>query len=164
VQLKYKKQSGIGLIETLLALGVGIIVITAMVSLAVFTLRASIQNKLTLAGTQLANQEIELIRAFRDSQSWSEFIEDIDGTTGTDCFVDENPGGPCYMVGLNMVPGELIIDEGKPTELKKSFTITDQDPPGDESLVRVAVSVTWKIGSDTKSTHNYTELSNWRQR
>jgi len=158
VQLKYKKQSGIGLIETLLALGVGIIVITSMVSLAVFTLRASVQNKLSLASTQLANQEIELVRANRDAQSWEDFVDGIDGTSGPDCF-----NGTCYMVGTSIFSGQLVTDAGKPTELIKSFTVTDESG-GSQELIRVAVTITWKIGGDTKSTNNYTELSNWRQR
>ena len=151
-------ERGIGLIETLLALGVAVIIVTSMVSLAIFTLRASLQNKLLLSGTQLASQEVELVRAYRDGRTWTEFLADVDGTNGIDCFASS-----CYMSNagtLNVASGELILAEGTTEETRKSFGLIDVN--GDKSLIRVAVTVSWTIGSDTRFAHNYTELSDWR--
>ena len=151
-------QKGIGLIETLLALGVAIIIITSMVSLAIFTVRASLQNKLLLSGTQLANQEIELVRAFRDSNTWEDFIDELDGTNGLNCFT-----GDCHMTNtgiLSVNAGEQILNGGTVEEIKKKFMLTDIN--GDQTLIRIAVTVSWQIGTDVKYAHNYTELSDWR--
>ena len=158
MSIKKINQKGIGLIETLLALGVSIIIVTAMVSLAIFTVRASLQNKLLLTGTQLANQEIELVRAFRDSTSWEEFIDELDGTTGINCFT-----GDCYMTNTGVLvvnAGEQLINGGTVEEISKKFRLTDIN--GDQTLIRVAVTVGWQIGADAKYAHNYTELSGWR--
>ena len=164
MQLKFKKtnESGIGLIETLLALGVGIIIITAMVSLSIFTLRASLQNKLQISGTQLASQEIELVRALRDSKdTWKDFTDAVDGTVGPDCFNND-----CYMANaatptVSSGKGKIAPDTAE--EVVKSFRITDQSG-GSKTLLRVNVSITWKVGTDQKSAHTYTELSDWRDR
>lgn len=150
----FSNQSGIGLVETLLAIGVAIIVITSMVSLALFTLRASLTNKLALAGTQRANQEIEQVRAYRDSNAWNDFLSGVNGGTGPDCF-----GLDCHME--NGVPAPDIKTEGSGnTALNRSFRLTDVN--GDSSLIGVSVTVSWQIGQDNKATHNYTEFSNWR--
>lgn len=150
-------QKGLGLIETLLALAVSIIIVTSMVSLAIFTLRASLQNKLLLSGTQQANQEIELVRAFRDGNTWQEFIDEIENSG---CFGDAG----CHMdssgASLIIKSGERTLKPNTTEELKKSFRTIDIN--GDKSLIRVAVTVGWTIGQDAKYAHNYTELSNWR--
>ncbi|MBI2414475.1 hypothetical protein HYV31_01340 [candidate division WWE3 bacterium] len=155
-------ESGIGLVETMLALGIGLIVITSMVSLSIFTLRSSLQNKLMLAGTQTATQQIELMRAFRDSKvSWDEFIADVDGTNGINCFTSD-----CHMIDsgvTTVVAGENTLNPNTAEELKKSFRLTDQSG-GAKTLIRVSVNVSWKIGATTKYAHNYTELSGWRSK
>lgn len=155
IKIQPLNQKGIGLVETMLALGIGVIIITSMVSLSIFTLRSSLQNKLALEGSQLANQEIEQIRAFRDSQIWDEFLAAVDGTNGIDCFNTD-----CHMLG-QPVSGAAVSAQGTPEEISRSFRLSDQSG-GDNAILRVAVTVSWRIGSDTKFAHSYTELSNWR--
>ncbi|OGC47614.1 hypothetical protein A2886_02395 [candidate division WWE3 bacterium RIFCSPHIGHO2_01_FULL_42_13] len=154
---KLSNERGIGLIETLLALGISIIIVTSMVSLAIFTLRASLENKLLLSGTQISNQEIELVRAYRDSRAWATFVADV-SSPGIDCFDSD-----CHMdnsAALSVESGAFIINEGSNEEITKSFRLTDIND--DMSLVRVTVTVSWTIGSNTKYAHSYTELSDWR--
>lgn len=158
MNVKKLNQKGIGLIETLLAVGVGIIVITSMVALAVFTVRASLQSQLTLKGSQLASQEIELVRAYRDTRTWSEFLTGMNS-----CFT-----GDCYMSNV----GSVAVASGQYSEglgakeITRYFTLTNLTGGAivDAELVRVNVTVQWQIGDDIKTAHNYTELSNWRDR
>lgn len=150
-----KNEKGIGLIETLLALGVGIIVITSMVSLAVYTVRASLQSQLRLEGAQKASQEIELVRAYRDSTDWDTFIARMESEN---CFTST-----CYMDTTPIaLSGEQKIGSGA-KEITKYFVLQDLSG-GDRTLIRVSVTVTWQIGAETKYAHNYTELSNWRDK
>jgi len=153
-------EAGIGLVETMLALGIGLIIITSMVSLAIFTLRSSIQNKLALTGTQAVNQQIELVRAYRDSiEDWTEFVAEIDGTNGPNCFTTD-----CHMTEtgtLSVVSGQKITAAGTAEELRKSFRVSDQSG-GARTLLRISVTASWRVGVNTKYAHNYTELSSWR--
>src|SRR5690606_10904067 len=143
--IKKRDERGIGLVETMLALGIGVIIITSMVSLAIFTMRTSLQNKLNLEGTQLANQEIERVRAFRDSRTWATFLADIDGSNGIDCFATD-----CHMVegsSPTVGAGVYVIGQGTPQELRRSFRITDQSG-GQDALLRISVTVNWRVGAD----------------
>src|SRR3972149_5905088 len=150
------RENGIGLVETLLALGIATIIVTSMVSLSIFTVRSSLQNKLALEGTQLANQEIEQIRAFRDARAWPDFVAEVDGTNSTNCFNND-----CHMSSGLVVLGEEVLGAGTPQELHKSFRLTDQSS-GENSLVRVAVTVNWRLGAETKYSNSYTELADWK--
>ncbi|MBI2620612.1 hypothetical protein HYW61_00105 [candidate division WWE3 bacterium] len=151
------KQEGIGLVETIAALAIGIIVITSLVSLSVSTLRASIRSKLLLQNSKLSAEELELVRAYRDSRSWASFLANMSSCFGQDCYVTSS---------LTVVPGREILNAGTPIEITRYFRLSDPldgSYNGEETLVRVSVSVEWTIGDKTQSTHSYTDLSNWRE-
>jgi Tfp pilus assembly protein PilV len=153
-------QRGIGLVETMLALGIGLIIITSMVSLSIFTLRASLQNKLAFNGTQSVNQQVELVRAYRDSlDTWGEFVQSLDGTLGLNCFTSD-----CHMNEsgvLTVLSGQLVSFSGTPEEMRKSFRVSDQSG-GAKTLLRISATASWRVGAATKYANNYTELSDWR--
>jgi len=166
---KIKNQKGIALVEVIAALGVSAIAITALVSLSISTLRTSLNSKLLLEGTKIANREIELVRAFRDGEdpdeggprSWKKFISDVVGC------VESNP---CYIndSDISVFPGSKYRDEDTPEEIKWSFVVSDpinNDPVGEtDNIVRVSVSVNWTVGDQIKGAYVYTDLSNWRGR
>jgi len=161
-----ENQLGIGLVETVIALGVGVIVITALVSLSVFTLRSSIRGKLLFQGSKLANEQLELVRAYRDgASSWGEtggFVDAIDGCSAAT---------PCYMSvsgsTISVVAGVLIVDPGLPTQTQLSFYVTDE-PPGNgtveftDDILRVRVRVSWRVSDQIKESFIYSDVSNWR--
>lgn len=156
MQLTKLNQRGIGLVETLAALGITMIILTSLVSLALFTLRVSLNSKLLLQGTKLASQEIELVRAARDNAvSWSGFINDIRNVKGCN-------SNQCYMTdSLQVVTGQFETNPGNPDNITRSFTIEDRS--GDWSIIRVRVTVSWEVGGMVKHSYNYTDLSNWRE-
>ena len=145
-----KNQKGIGLVEVIAALGISIIVITALVSLALFTMRSSLTSKLLLEASKTANKELESVRAYRDrSASWDGFLTDMAG-----CF-----GNLCNMDGLTVASGEgtIVIDN---ETITKSFTLTQES----SEIVQVEIEVLWNVGGEQKSTHLYTHLTNWRDK
>ena len=165
---KIKNQKGIALVEVIAALGVSAIAITALVSLSISTLRTSLNSKLLLEGTKIANREIELVRAFRDGEvpeggprSWESFINAVKGCVALN---------PCYIndSDISVVPGSKYRDEDTPEEIKWSFVVSD--PVNNDSveetdnIVRVSVSVNWTVGDQIKGAYVYTDLSNWRGR
>lgn len=151
---KYKikqNQKGIGLVEVIAALGISVIVITSLVSLSLTTLRSSLQSKLLLEATKIANKEVEALRSYRDrSLTWDQFIIDI-----TPCIAAQ-----CNMTDLNTVTtGAGTINSNGQT-LTKSFTLTQET----EDLIKVEVEVLWSVGPQAKNTHIYTYLSNWQNK
>lgn len=164
-----KTQKGFALVEVIAALGISALVITALISLSISTLRTSLDSELLLEGTKVANREIELVRAYRDgtksdgeARSWEDFISDIGGCyQPTPCSIDVDNG---VIVGSSS-------DQGSGAKkLTRSFvaTTTSGDPllgvTPIPSVVRISVSVTWKVGDKDKGSYIYTDLSNWRGR
>lgn len=151
-------EEGIGLVETMIAIGIAIIVITALVSLSLFTLRSSLQSKLNLQGTKVANQQLELVRAYRDTQGWDQFISTLQ--------VRNCANNNCYVTtGLSLVSGLGEINPGTAEEIDYYFRITDPEDgfvEWNEKLLRVSVTVHWVVGSEDRYTYNYTDVSDWR--
>ncbi len=171
-----KSQKGFALVEVIAALGISALVITALISLSISTLRTSLDSELLLEGTKVANREIELVRAYRDgtklngeARSWEEFISEIyTCTSDFPCSMDTNTGEVIYP------HAKSYNDQGTAKELVRSFIITDldgnglfynpSDPSSIPSVIRVSVSVNWKVGDTDKGSYIYTDLSNWRGR
>ena len=155
----YNSERGIALVEVIAAMGVAIMVITALVSLSISTLRTSLNSKLLLEGSEVANREIERVRAYRDNNSWADFIEAVRG-----CTADT----PCSMNSDISVTSSSTTEGTGSEVLTRSFTATKVDEtalstdPLDQ-IVRISVSVTWKIGDQDKEAHIYTDLTNWRE-
>ena len=157
-----KDEKGIGLIEVIAAFSISIVVITALVSLALYTMRSSLNSKLLLEGTKIASREIERVRALRDtSVSWPIFLSAVDGSSGPNC-LNTNP---CHMSETpfaaisGVSPVEMIDNQA----VTRFFTIT-RDSNDPDNIVRVAVSVNWSVGGIEKNTHVYTDLTNWQPR
>jgi hypothetical protein len=152
-------QKGMALVEVIAALGIAVVVITSLVSLSLFTLRSSLSSKLQLQGTKVATRESELIRAHRDSSGvlWDDFVTAIRGCYGANtCYME--PDGSAIRSG--------VWTDGTGIEVvERSFTATRLDgsqlQSGDR-IVRIDVVATWLVGGADKSTHLYTDLTDWR--
>jgi len=151
---KMEKQKGIALVEVIAAVGIAVVVISSLVSLSISTLRTSLKSKLLLEGSKIANRELELVRAYRDGNTWSDFIAGM-----------QNCSTGCYMsTDGTLNPGTTT--EGSGTEvLTRSFTA--KTPGGavlatTDNTARISVSVTWKIGDVPTGAYLYTDLTNWR--
>lgn len=163
--------NGFALVEVIAALGISALVITALISLSISTLRTSLDSKLLLEGTKIANREVELVRAYRDGyegtvpRTWEQFIDSV--------YLCNNSNSPCSM--SLVASHDPVIDtpsyEHQDTleEITRSFTVTYIDGniiPVDTypAVVRVSVSVRWTVGDQEKGSYIYTDLSNWRGR
>jgi Tfp pilus assembly protein PilV len=162
-------EKGIGLVEVIAALGVSVIVLTSLVSLSLFTIRSSLESKLMLEGTKIANRELELVRAFRDSrEDWYNditgegFINKVQGCTDVD---DASHCSVNYSSGLDINNAETVLNSGTAEQLTYYFFVTDPSDgsylDGTEQEVRITVVVEWTVGDEQKSTRLYTDLTNW---
>ena len=167
MSIRHLDTKGIGLIETITALGIAVVVITALVSLAVFTLRSSQTSKYLLEGSKLANEELELVRVAKEtSPSWVSFLTALqacdDSATDT-CYIDFAANDAGIMSGID------TIDPNPAVGLRRSFRAYDPtaaDPVNSiattDQVVRIEVRVMWNVGNDTKGAYSYTDISNWR--
>jgi hypothetical protein len=156
----FEPEEGIGLVETVLALGLSIIVITSMVSLSVFTLRSTTSSKLLLQSSKLANEELELVRAYRDAHDWDTFVAMM-GTCEGPATCHVTTGG-----GLGVSTSAETVNVGGTTNVTRYFYASDAGGGGSidsgDNLIGISVVLSWTLGGETKYAHNYTELSNWR--
>lgn len=158
----HQNEKGLGLIETIAALGVAVVVITALVSLSVFTLRSSTKGKLLQRGSKLASNELELVRAYRDRQdSWETFVLAVQGCS---------QASPCHMeiagTSLSVGPNELVYDKDTAVETGVLFYVTDpinvDGVSTADPVLRITVQTRWKISGQDNFSFIYTDISNWR--
>ncbi|RJR27397.1 hypothetical protein C4561_02495 [candidate division WWE3 bacterium] len=164
-------QKGIGLVEVIAAFGISMVVITALVSLSLYTLRSSLQSKLLLEATKIANRESELVRAFRDDEnvSWLVFMDTLDITDNDPLVSDYDctcAAAPCTKQ-CNMTSNPVQVNAGARVENIDGQNVTHwfsivPDANDPTNIVRVYVTVTWDVGTQAKMTNVYTDLSNWR--
>jgi Tfp pilus assembly protein PilV len=159
-----KNSKGMALVEVIAALGIAVVVITSLVSLSLFTLRSSLSSKLQLQGTKVATRESELIRSYRDSdaQTWATFVAGVRNCYGgANCCM--NSGGTAVL--LNQATS--CVDGTGLEVVTRSFTATKVDGSSQVGLtdntVRFDIKATWTVGGAEKTTHLYTDLTNWRR-
>lgn len=156
--MQLNNQKGMGLIEVIAALGLATMVITSLVSLSIFTLRSSLKSKLFIEASKLANRELELVRAYRDKNSWTVFTTAMENCTSTS--VPKEP--TCYM-DLNAVAVnsgiQPPIDTMAIDEVSRGFYVEEE-----EGTIKVTVVIQWKEGAAVKKTTLRTDLTNWQQK
>jgi Tfp pilus assembly protein PilV len=173
IKMLLKNESGIGLIEVIAAVAISVIVITALVSLALYTLRSATNSRMLLEGTKLANTEMELVRAVRDlTTEYSDFYDTlIANCSGTNvCHVDVSRLSEANVNSGNMFQDVILsgeenfqISTPNPNEdavVQVSFNADDSD--GDQ-VIRVVVTANWNAGQ-VQSTTLQSDFSNWRNR
>jgi len=151
MSIKRISNNGIGLVEVILSLGIAVIVITSLVSLAVFTLRASQQSRYLLEGSKLASEEIELVRTLKDkSTTWAIFRNAISGCSAANpCFINSG--------GTNKVNGKEGIDF-----MDRYFYVAQG---ATDQIYTITAVVEWRFGAGSpKRTVIVSEVSNWRNR
>jgi type II secretory pathway pseudopilin PulG len=163
---------GIGLIEVIAAVAISVIVITALVSLALYTLRSATNSRMLLEGTKLANTQMELVRAVRDlTQDWGDFamIDDNANCGLNPCHIDitqlsaSNLDDATKMYNLVVLPGVeqfqiSIPNSNENAIVEVGFTASESD-----GIIRVIVTANWNAGQ-VQETILQSDFSNWRNR
>lgn len=179
-------QKGIGLIEVIAALGIATIVITALVSMAIFTLRSSLESKLLLESTKQANVEIELIRALRDKSAFWDDPDGLDGfwdeistcqytppatlPTGYDPCVDITSTLRCRINTSPILSAENAVKlyppsatATDPDKIEVFFVVKSLDAPANQNI-RASVYACWNVSGNIKSTSVHTDFTNWQNK
>jgi len=147
----YGVSRGIALVEVIASMGIAVVVITSLLSLSLYTLRSSLASKLQLQATKVATRESELLRAYRDSlDTWEEFTAAVSGCVNSSCHMN--------LDASEVISGSVVDGVGLET-VTRSFKVTAVDA----NTMRVTITAAWQIAGTTKSTHIYTDLTNWRK-
>ncbi|HOM78185.1 MAG TPA: hypothetical protein PLT50_03215 [bacterium] len=162
--------SGMGLVEVLLAFGVSIIIITALVSLSTFVLRTANTSSRMMQGTRLVNKEVETIRVVRDifvndpNLSWEDFYNLVQGCVAVDASGNACPSATSCYVDLNysnyIRNGSFSVPNENMTVCFGARLVGPAASPDSDKIDIIAVA-TWTIGGQKKYAHNYTRLTNW---
>lgn len=156
---KKMKNKGFGLVEVILSLGVAMVIVVALVSLSIYTLRSATQSQMLMEGTRMANQELEQVRVLRDrmisTHSWSTFYDAMIACTSKDC----SAADACHIDN-----SFNLIQTGAQTlgDHTVCFWVSEPDSTAKEAL-DVITTATWSIGGVGKSANNYTRFTNWQK-
>ena len=165
-----KSQKGQGLVETLMAVAVAVIVVTSLVSLAIFALRNSKQSSYASQATQIAETQLQYLRSYRDNSltPWADFISPATGgtpnCTGTLPACGSAPASTfCHSSDV----GAPIANVATSTPFTFYYSL-NCIPSGSctstGGLVRASVLVTWSVGGRTECVYNNTDFTNWRSK
>lgn len=137
----YKGQT---LIETVIALAVVLILVAALLSLSVASVRSATLSRNKTVATQLAYQQADLTRNLRDSQT----LYNWNWTAFTGAFNGANCAASCYVNGSTFSSGTTTATVGSTT-----FTIYLKGPTATAAQLSYTVYVTWSdsMGPHTES-------------
>lgn len=152
------KQKGQTLIETVVVLGIVVLLVTGIVSATIASLKASQNNRARSIATKLIQEGLEIARSDRDA-SWSQFIN----LSGSYCF-DNNkqtyfgliPGDPnnCSSFPYVILPPLSINFIRYTTFSKQSVGGYDQ--------MSVLVTVKWTESGQSRSSRTETYFTQWK--
>lgn len=144
-----KNSRGYALIEILLAFGISTVVMVAMVSLAVVTVRAATTNKAYAEAGKVAQSQAERLKLKRDITPWSTFLPLMRSCSGRHCYVDS--AGAVHN-------GDALAGTG-PSIVTYYFTTTAA--AGSKEFT-YTVWTTWNVSTVVKTYKIEGLLSDWR--
>lgn len=156
---RIKSQRGQTLIEILIALAVVVLVLVAVVSRVVESVRNANFARNQLLATRFAQEGIEWTRSQRDRLGWFGFVSALDNDPVTYCILDlfSNPlledltDGSC----AGTIPG---------TVFGREILIDYEDLPSPElDYVDVRVTVSWQDQIGDHTSELSTRLSQWHK-
>lgn len=166
-----KSGAGFTLLEVIVALGVLMIALAAILSLAAGILRAAQSSRDEFVAANLAQEAIEMVRSARDS-NWLGYPDErtrwLDGLPlNTDFRIQAfSPNGNSLISTISPTTPLLLsagsnyynYDTGAPTIFKRVVNITNNDP----ETADVKVTMTWQVGTVNHSLVAVDRLTNWR--
>lgn len=143
------RESGQSLVEAMIALGVAVIVIVALVNLSLVALRSSTVAQNQLTAKNLANQGLEVVRSLRDS-GWGN--------------LPEPPIAGPYYLNPEKTGFATDVEQIDKETTEKFFTREIYvSNIGDDQKKQITCVVKWTDSSGDQQVAVSTYLTNWRQ-
>lgn len=164
------KQKGYALLEILLALAIAVIIIVAMVSLGVSTVRAVSSNRYYAEAGRIAQRETDRLKLLRDSNIWSGSGSFTEKISNGDCVNTLTEIKKCYLTisgspsVLSVNSGENTINIGNiSTNLPVTYSFSINELLSSPNKASYTVRVLWIIGGVSKSYKIEGILTDWRE-
>jgi len=164
-----QNKSAFTLIETLIAVTLMTVVITAVTGLILTTILANERNQRTLQATALAQEGLELMRYMRDSNwlqnyTWNDgaalwsadFVPKADGTARTIYVQVGGANGASIVSSGEITLGTLVFERAITLEA----VMADGTAVPDEE--KATATVTWQERGQERSVELSTYLTNWK--
>ncbi|MFA5776403.1 MAG: hypothetical protein WC988_02520 [Patescibacteria group bacterium] len=146
-----KNFRGYALIEILLAFGVSVVVILAMVSLAAVTVKAATTNKAYAEAGKTAQSQAERLKLLRDTSTWSTFVATMyNNCKGSYCHIDSS--GAAQSGSSSVGTGPSVV----------TYYFTTDVASLDAKEFKYTVGADWNVSNVAKSYKIEGLLSDWR--
>lgn len=142
----YFNNRGIGLVESLIAITLAIILIVSLLTLTNFNIRNTLLVTENQDAINNANQLLENLRSVKDI-NFSEFISKLEICISS----------PCVYNSGNITSIQSNADNPSPFSYFKSRKISDNE-------VEITIITEWKVGNSKFSSPLQTIFTNWRNK
>lgn len=148
-----KSQRGATLVETLVAIALASVVLTAVVGMVVSAVSTSTLSKSRTTATRLAEEGLEVARKTRDRTDWDSFYNNY--VNSTNWKVDQ-------------VAGDIVLNtsgSSLPTPpFTRNVTFSNaSNPAGNRDRVQVSSTVTWNDKGKVQEVELVSYLTKWRK-
>lgn len=145
INKKYINNKGIGLVESLIAITLAIILIISLLTLTNFNIRNSLLVTENQDAINSTNSLIENLRSLKDSDFTSFATKVFSSCKTTNCFVSSG----------TIVDAVINLDDQSPVSYFRVREISSQE-------VEINIITEWKVGDQKFSSPVSTVFSNWR--
>jgi type II secretory pathway pseudopilin PulG len=148
-----RSSKGVTIIESVVALGILAIILTAIMAMVVTAINSSTLSKSRTEATNYANEGAEAARSIRDSTTWGDFwIKYVNNGVGSLCTTCEvTSTGGLAVLGRSIVP------------YTRKVVFSDASTGGVQNRALVDVTVTWNNRGQTEKVELTTYLTNWHK-
>ncbi len=141
---------GQSMIETLIALGIAVLIIVALVQSIVTSVKNTQFAKNQTLATRYSQEGIEWVRSTRDVLGWPSFYNSLNGRTkciGGSDYIDWSSTFPCSINAGDIFSRQAVFS----------------DPEGSGNQILIAITTSWTDTSGTHKSQQQTVLSRWQQ-
>ena len=165
-----KNKAAFTLIETIIAITLTTIVLTAVTGLILSTLLANQRNQHSLQASYLAEEALEAVRFMRDSNWLQNYSWDRGFEVGVplavnpkSCTVISSEVTPCFELVSLSGSGEVTMDNGFVFERSVLFTeVLAPDGLSVEKSLEVTATVAWQERGVERTLELSTYLTDWK--
>lgn len=145
-----KSNKGVTIIETVVALGLTSVLLTALMAMVITAINASDLSKARTIATNYANEGLEIARTQRDATDWTTFVANYNSGAGSAIC------STCYVTAAGVLTG-AVGSAASIAPYTRVVTFSD----GGSGRVTVDVKVTWKYHSQTETVELVSYLTDW---